>query len=1002
MNTFQYIFKTCLAVVLFLFIHPLIAFSSIDVSAIQAGVFPVNRTASAGDTVSYAINVNNNQSVTGIQFNIAYDPAVLKVDSVSGGSATAQWNVLSNTNAAGLIKAGMYFYNPLASGNSLEIAVVRFTVLQPGTQLSGSSITLSAVEFDETPLLTGNVTSGSFVLTAAAVNQAPVLNAIGNKQITAGASLTFNISATDADNDPLTFSTSTLPSGATFTASTFDWKPTSAQVGTTNITFTVSDGKTTVSESIVITVAAQTHSITATAGSGGTIAPNGVNTVNDGSTTTFTVTPASGYSIEKVLVDGAVATLINSKYVFSNVTADHTISVAFSTTKTPITGALVVDASAAKVGDVKSVNVTFGNAVANTYYAADVWLEYDPAVLQLTQSDIVQGNVSSMTFSANIPQAGLAKVALYGTTPMSGTSGTLVSFNFKVLSVPTAGTTNLHLSKIVFYADTSSDAAVAADQTIAIVHGIAASAGAGGSISPSGIVNVNNGASQKFTVTPATGYDLAGVFVDGSTTAATLAADNSYTFSDVTASHTINATFMLRTNTITPSAGTGGSISPATAVSVPYGTDQKFTVTPTTGYKAVGAFIDGSTTSVPLAADNTYTFTNVTAAHTISVSFTLQTNAITPSAGTGGSISPATTVSVPYGTSQKFTVTPLAGYNITGVFIDGSTTAVTLAADKSYTFSSVTAPHTISATFTLQTNTITPTAGTGGSISPAAAVSVPYGSSQKFTVTPTTGYNISGVFVDGGTTAVTLAADNSYTFSNVTGAHTINATFTLQTNTITPTAGTGGSISPAAAVSVPYGSSQKFTVTPATGYNLTAVFVDGGTTAVTLAADNSYTFSNVTGPHTINATFTLKTNTITPSVGTGGTISPAAAVSVPYGSSQKFTVTALPGYGVYQAFVDGSTTPVVLAADNSYIFSNVLTTHTISATCVMYGDLNNNSGIDAGDASVAARIAVGSYTPTAEQLKKAGVDLNAGVSAMDASWIARKAVNAGLKFPIEL
>jgi hypothetical protein len=87
-------------------------------------------------------------------------------------------------------------------------------------------------------------------------NTPPVLASIGNKSVTEGQLLTFTISATDADGDPLTYSASSLPSGATFNASTrtFSWTPTSTQQGTYNPRFTVSDGQATDSETITITV----------------------------------------------------------------------------------------------------------------------------------------------------------------------------------------------------------------------------------------------------------------------------------------------------------------------------------------------------------------------------------------------------------------------------------------------------------------------------------------------------------------------------------------------------------------------------------------------------------------------------------------------------------------------------------------------------------------------------------------------------------------------------
>lgn len=68
---------------------------------------------------------------------------------------------------------------------------------------------------------------------------------------------------------------------------------------------------------------------------------------------------------------------------------------------------------------------------------------------------------------------------------------------------------------------------------------ITATAGANGSISPSGTVKVASGGSQTFTITPATGYEIDTLKVDGSA----VSSATSYTFSNVDKAHTIEATF---------------------------------------------------------------------------------------------------------------------------------------------------------------------------------------------------------------------------------------------------------------------------------------------------------------------------------------------------------------------------------------------------------------------------------------------------------------------------
>lgn len=68
---------------------------------------------------------------------------------------------------------------------------------------------------------------------------------------------------------------------------------------------------------------------------------------------------------------------------------------------------------------------------------------------------------------------------------------------------------------------------------------------------------------------------------------------------------------------------------------------------------------------------------------------------------------------------------------------------------------------------------ITASSTSGGSISPSGTVSVKKGESQTFAVTPSAGYEIKSVTVDG----VNKGAIASYTFSNVTEAHQISAVF---------------------------------------------------------------------------------------------------------------------------------------------------------------------------------------------------------------------------------
>jgi hypothetical protein len=222
------------------------------------------------------------------------------------------------------------------------------------------------------------------------------------------------------------------------------------------------------------------------------------------------------------------------------------------------------------------------------------------------------------------------------------------------------------------------------------------------------------------------------------------------------------------TYTITASAGANGSIAPSGAVAVNAGKDQTFTIWPETGYKTSDVLVDGAS----VGNVSTYTFTYVIAPHTLEAVFMPDVSyTITATAGPNGSISPSGSSSVLKGGKITYTITPGSGYRIASVLVDG----VSVGAASSYTFSNVTADHTISASFASDTFTITATAYAGGTIAPAGDTAVPRGGSQTYTITPNAGYSVSFVQVDG----VNKGAITVYTFTNVTAAHKIKAYFKI-------------------------------------------------------------------------------------------------------------------------------------------------------------------------------------------------------------------------------
>lgn len=146
--------------------------------------------------------------------------------------------------------------------------------------------------------------------------------------------------------------------------------------------------------------------------------------------------------------------------------------------------------------------------------------------------------------------------------------------------------------------------------------------------------------------------------------------------------------------------------------------------------------------------------------------------------------------------------------------------------------------------------TITATAGEGGTITPSEAVEIAHGADKTFTISPITGYAISEVLIDDVNNAEAVNS-GTYTFVNVTGPHTIAASFKKQTYTITAVATGEGAISPEGDTEVEHGADQTFTFTPSEDHIIKSITVDQETVEV----KDSYTFENVAGNHRIEVVF---------------------------------------------------------------------------------------------------------------------------------------------------
>jgi hypothetical protein len=114
--------------------------------------------------------------------------------------------------------------------------------------------------------------------------------------------------------------------------------------------------------------------ITATAGANGTIDPIGDVFVPLNGSQKFTFMPDANYKVDTVLVDGYPVSFTNNSYEFTNVLANHTISVTFKALpEYIITASASANGTISPIGEInvlegKDIDFTF---TPNTYYVVD-------------------------------------------------------------------------------------------------------------------------------------------------------------------------------------------------------------------------------------------------------------------------------------------------------------------------------------------------------------------------------------------------------------------------------------------------------------------------------------------------------------------------------------------------------------------------------------------------------------------------------------------------------
>lgn len=339
--------------------------------------------------------------------------------------------------------------------------------------------------------------------------------------------------------------------------------------------YTQADGKTTYEYTFEDVVANHTldvqfavcnYEVVATQGDNGKITPDGTKTYEYGKSPIYTIVPNTGYEIADVLVDDNSVGAVES-YTFSNIKENHTITAKFNQLTYNIVASTSANGTITPAGTSKvnyNANMTYTMKADEGYEVSDVLVDGNSVgkVTTYTFKNVVENHTISVAYAAKVFDI-VAKASEGGVVTPAGT--TQVSYG-KSQSYDIVANTGYTLTALkVDNKDVDLNTVVlpyvfenvAANHTLEAVftinqYTIRASAGDGGTITPSGVKTLNYGETQAYTMKANDGFYIDYVMVDG----VKVGPKETYEFKNVADNHTIEVAFLAEvcdkpTNTMT-------------------------------------------------------------------------------------------------------------------------------------------------------------------------------------------------------------------------------------------------------------------------------------------------------------------------------------------------------------------------------------------------------------------------------------------------------------------
>jgi len=157
-----------------------------------------------------------------------------------------------------------------------------------------------------------------------------------------------------------------------------------------------------------------------------------------------------------------------------------------------------------------------------------------------------------------------------------------------------------------------------------VKYTITATAGPNGTITPEGVIMVEEGGTATFYFTPFAGYSIQEVLVNGKSDNKA-AKDGFVTLKNIKSNQTVHVTFVSNALTVTATAGPNGTITPKGVITVEEGGSATFTFTPFAGYVIQEVLVNGKKDN-KAAKDGFITLKNIKSNQTVHVTFNAVSN----------------------------------------------------------------------------------------------------------------------------------------------------------------------------------------------------------------------------------------------------------------------------------------------------------------------------------------------------------------------------------------